>query len=614
MFKKITLSALAFIGCMAMNAQSEIYSEDFDDVSVDQQGVGSLPSDWSLYDEDGLNPNQNSQAPLPSFIDEAWKVINFQDIGKTAVSTSWYDPAGQADDWMVTPEISLPNGSVSLFYTVRAFSGDFADDYEVLVSTTGNTPSDFTDDPVFSEADPLAEGVEQIVSLADYAGEDVYIAFRNVGDDEYALIMDDISVREVPEIEVEAVSVDNNDQLATGDNTIKATVKNSGSSEITSFDASYQIDGGQEVTQNITGLSIESFTSDSFSFDTPWDAEMGDHTIDVTISNVNGEGDDANTDNNSVSKDVSVIATNSVQRSVLYEEFTSSSCPPCAAYNGPTLSPFIDGLEDDSYALVKYQVNFPAPGDPYYTAEVGVRGQYYQVTAAPTLLLGGVVDTQMSIAAQQASFDVRSEVPSFIDMSVTGEINAGAVSATVDMTPYIDGDYTLFVAVVEKLTTGNASTNGETEFENVMMKMLPDAQGTDVTFSADDSQTMSFDNIDLSNTNVEEIDDLKIVAFVMDPGSKEAMQSADTNITDLSVGDNSLTEVAMYPNPSHGTLNIDSKKPVNVSITNMTGQAVFSQDKVTNAESLNLSNLSSGVYFVNIDKNDSSVTKKLIVK
>ena len=32
------------------------------------------------------------------------------------------------------------------------------------------------------------------------------------------------------------------------------------------------------------------------------------------------------------------------------------------------------------YTYVKYQMNWPAPGDPYYTNEGGVRKTYYNAT------------------------------------------------------------------------------------------------------------------------------------------------------------------------------------------------------------------------------------------
>jgi hypothetical protein len=77
---------------------------------------------------------------------------------------------------------------------------------------------------------------------------------------------------------------------------------------------------------------------------------------------------------------------------------------------------------------------------------------------------------------------------------------------------------------MEKVTHNNATSNGETEFHHVMMKMIPDASGTPTSFT--DRQTFSFnETIDLTGTFVEEWDDLIVGLFVQDLGTKEVYQS-----------------------------------------------------------------------------------------
>ncbi len=83
----------------------------------------------------------------------------------------------------------------------------------------------------------------------------------------------------------------------------------------------------------------------------------------------------------------------------------------------------------------------------------------------------------------------------------------------------------MYVAVFEKETTGNVGTNGETSFENVMMKMVPDASGIDIDLSAMDVFEIT-QSVDLAGTNVEEWDDLGVVVFLQNYGTKEIHQSA----------------------------------------------------------------------------------------
>src|SRR5699024_9385293 len=111
MLKKITLLALAFIVGMAVNAQDVAFSEDFTG-ATGSDGTGSLTDlGWAVYDEDG-----NTINPQLGYLDEAWKIVNFGDVGEVMVSSSWFTTPAQADEWAVTPQISLPETNPYLFY------------------------------------------------------------------------------------------------------------------------------------------------------------------------------------------------------------------------------------------------------------------------------------------------------------------------------------------------------------------------------------------------------------------------------------------------------------------------------------------------------------------
>ena len=55
-----------------------------------------------------------------------------------AASTSWYVPAGVADDWMVTPSITLPSSTspISLQFDALGYEAAYPDGVEIYVSTT----------------------------------------------------------------------------------------------------------------------------------------------------------------------------------------------------------------------------------------------------------------------------------------------------------------------------------------------------------------------------------------------------------------------------------------------------------------------------------------------
>src|SRR5699024_296780 len=150
MLKKIFLLATLFIGCLSF-AQTPIFSEDFDEISIPNNESADFPDGWSIYDLDGNTANSEI-----SFVDDAWVVHNFSDLGNVMVSTSYFQQPGQADAWAVTPQISIPENGAALTFSAMVGDPDFSDSYEILVSTTGNTPEDI-DTPKFSKAEPPRE-------------------------------------------------------------------------------------------------------------------------------------------------------------------------------------------------------------------------------------------------------------------------------------------------------------------------------------------------------------------------------------------------------------------------------------------------------------------------
>ena len=100
------------------------------------------------------------------------------------------------DNWMVTPKLHIPsNGATLEWWDYATYEEDYAEHYSVLVSTTGTEISDFTGNVFETTLTQGVTWVQRVVSLADYAGQDVYIAFRHYNcTDQLALAIDDISV------------------------------------------------------------------------------------------------------------------------------------------------------------------------------------------------------------------------------------------------------------------------------------------------------------------------------------------------------------------------------------------------------------------------------------
>ncbi|MEA2041791.1 MAG: hypothetical protein U9N85_04485, partial [Bacteroidota bacterium] len=75
------------------------------------------------------------------------------------------------------------------------------------------------------------------------------------------------------------------------------------------------------------------------------------------------------------------------ERTALYEEFTSSTCPPCYTFNISYFNDSYLSSNAGTFTLIKYQMSWPSPGDDYYTEEGGTRRSFYGISGVPTLYL-----------------------------------------------------------------------------------------------------------------------------------------------------------------------------------------------------------------------------------
>ncbi|MCR9173774.1 MAG: hypothetical protein NXI10_14825 [bacterium] len=76
------------------------------------------------------------------------------------------------------------------------------------------------------------------------------------------------------------------------------------------------------------------------------------------------------------------LALQAQNRVSVVETFTSSTCPPCNPGNQQLESVLGNGQNDNNTVSIKYQLDWPGNGDPYYTVEGGDRADGYGVSGA----------------------------------------------------------------------------------------------------------------------------------------------------------------------------------------------------------------------------------------
>jgi hypothetical protein len=413
--------------------------------------------------------------------------------------------------------------------------------------------------------------------------------------------------------------------IAQGNTTVSGTVTNMGITSISSFTVDYSVDGGSPQSQTFN-TTIAPGASYEFSHSTSWNATVGSHTLVLAISGVTNDMVAAN---DSWSGPVNV-ATQSVTRTTLIEQFTSSTCVPCANFN-VNFAPLLTSLNtnnNSNVSCVKYHMNWPAPGnDPSYNPDGNSRKSYYGVTGIPDLYLDGHPMTQGS---EEEIMDAQA-VPAFVSVDAQAIMDGTYLTVQVDVTPYANftGTHKLHIAVLEYAYDYAASTTVQDEFHHVQRKMMPNASGSTLTtLTAGETQSFApgysfiVGGPAQGNYNLwTDMENLRVVAFVQNTTTKEVLQA---DIATISVGMDELAgdmAMGLYPNPTNGQVTVNFEMPehgsANFQVFNMQGELVHSAS--VNAApgvqraNLDLQGLADGLYHVDLVVGEARSSRKVLL-
>ncbi|MBQ3581143.1 MAG: choice-of-anchor J domain-containing protein [Bacteroidales bacterium] len=284
--KKVLLFVLAaFFACYTMNAQV-LFSDGFE---------GDL-SAWTTYDADGDGYE--------------WQILNnssfsspITDKGEQCLTSASYvnnSGALTPDNWITTTSpIAIPaSGFILKWYDAAQDATYPSDKYSVYIASTGNAIANFTaTTPVETITLSTSSWTMRSVDLSTYAGQSIYIAFRHYDcTDWFWFKIDDVEISKPslePSIMLSALDlpdmVDANESFD-----ITGTVTNLSSSALTSYEVTYSINGGANVaTYTVSGINVALGSTHTFTHNVPATiATRGIATINVTVSNPNGESDE----------------------------------------------------------------------------------------------------------------------------------------------------------------------------------------------------------------------------------------------------------------------------------------------------------------------------------
>jgi hypothetical protein len=326
------------------------------------------------------------------------------------------------------------------------------------------------------------------------------------------------------------------------------------------------------------------------------------------------------------------------------EVLTSATCGPCRPGN-ENLKAVLDNYPGQ-YVQIKYQMSWPGSGDDYYTQEAGSRRGYYGTSGIPDMFVNGAnnYDPRNFTAADFESYLTE---PASMEIAVWDSLDPANQTVYYDV-QMIPTDtisavaYRAFVAIVERTTFLNVATNGETEFYDVMKKLIPGGSGefildqngltpdTAITFQGSYTFNGSYDATTTADNpvnhasahTVESFDSLYVIAWLQDMQTKEVIQASSSLLaapddsTGTSIGEGLAEQSGfeIYPNPASEVMQIEFNRDYlgsDIEFYDVQGRRVLS-DRVenTSVQTLNISGLTQGIYILKIGED----TKRISVK
>jgi len=482
--KKISVLLLCSVICLSGFSQNRatLLKETFNG--------STLPAGWTIT-------NQNSN----------WKISNSNNAGGNPyeLQLTW-SPQFNGKTRVVSPVINT-TGTTDLVIEFIHYLDNYSGSHLIGIETTSNGGTTWNPGWSSNYSSSGARQVAASLSTPDIGSSTFQFCLFYQGNS-YNIndwFFDNFELYSRENLDAAVISINNLPYAAADYHNADFTVANRGTTTINTIEAEYQFGDLAPVVETFNALNMATLTSKTLSFTEKTFLLPGSYTLKVKILKVNGVTDDYS--ENDYSEKTIYIGISPATRRVCIEHFTSSTCGPCVSVNNQMKA--LLQSNPDKFGITKYQMSWPAPGDPYYTAEGGVRRTYYSVNAVPMVFFNG-----KNGSVNQNTFNTALNEPAFMDIAGTYNVSGTNINVNFDITSYLSTPEVRIYAIVnEKKTTGNVGSNGELEFFHVMMKMWPDANGTTSTFNQGETKSYQFTQ-DMAGTHVEEMSDLEVHVFV----------------------------------------------------------------------------------------------------
>jgi len=361
--KKLSLFLCLSLALSFMNLNGQIHlAENFDGAS--------FPAGWT-------RENQASN----------WSISGTNFAGGTPreLRLSW-SPQFTGKTRMISPVINL-NGATDLVVDFLYYLDNYQGSTTIGIETTSNGGATWNLAFQKSFSSTHKGKITEVISTADVGSSTFQFClfFNGSSYNMNDYYFDNIMLLSRHNNDATVSTINTSLYNLAGNHTISVDLFNTGLTTINTLEMSYQFNDAPPVIETFSSVNLQTINTKTLSFTQQASVEPGSYTLKVEILKVNGVVDD-NPDNNVLTKDF-FAATHTGNRRVCIEHFTSSTCGPCVSPNAQMKTLLANN--PGKFGITKYQMNWPGSGDPYYTAEGGVRRTYYAVNAVPTIFFNG---------------------------------------------------------------------------------------------------------------------------------------------------------------------------------------------------------------------------------
>jgi hypothetical protein len=175
----------AILVVFSLSAQTDILVENFE---------SGIPSSWTIIDND----HYTLDTSVANEYNNVWVTVKNPDNDSEYVAScaSFFSPEGStASRWLITPQLGLGNYGNYIHWKAKSQDPSYPDSYLLLISTSGNAVSDFTDTLYNGENTPPT-WLNLNVSISDsgYNNQNVYLAFVDNSFYGYKLYIDSVRI------------------------------------------------------------------------------------------------------------------------------------------------------------------------------------------------------------------------------------------------------------------------------------------------------------------------------------------------------------------------------------------------------------------------------------